>query len=348
MAKQSKYVTECRQVLEGLASKNYAPFYVLHGDEPYFASMIANYLLDHAIPESMWDFNRFLLYGRDVEPGHLADMLRRRPFASDYLLVVVREAQAISAWDPILEYMQHPVDSTIFVLNFSEKIKPGRGKGTPLQRLLDLARSRGSLHEFAPLRDYEVPAWVEQHLKGGGYSITPDAAQFIVYQMGTDLSAIANQLEKLRLTLPPDTKEIARHHLSDSIGVSREFNPFELTRAIGQGDYYEANRIASHMAANPKDNSITFILSTVHGYIARVFLFGLLVASTSRTELAARLHVHPYFLSEYEQAARLYSTERCLRIFAFLRTMDLRTKGLDAEPISLEDALRETLIRIMR
>lgn len=348
MAKQSKNSREYKQILDQLKRRDFRPVYVLHGDEPYFSDLIANYLLENVVPEEMRAFNQFLLYGRDVNIGQLVDLLSRSPINSTHLLVVVREAQDMRNLEPLAEYMQMPIESTILVLNFSAKIKPGRGKGSAMQKILSAVPKVGILAEFAELRDYEVSSWVEEYLKGRGYTITPQAAEFLVYQMGTDLSSIANQLDKLLVTLPSEEKEIRVDQLSDTIGVSRDFNPFELTRAIGQGNYYEANRIAVNMAANPKANNISLLLSTIHGYFTKVFLFGLLSGRISRQELAARLRVHPFFLNEYEQAARRYNSARCLHIFSELRALDLRTKGFGAEPITLEDALKETLTRVMR
>ena len=348
MAKQSKSVTACQDVLTQLKQGKYSPVYMLHGDEPYFCDRIANYMLDNALAPEARAFNQFALYGREVAPGQLVDSAMRSPINSERLLIVVREAQDMRNIEPLADYAEHPIPSTVLVLCYSGKIKPGRGKSSAMQRLLAAVRKQGLVFESIPLRDYEVSPWILLYAKGKGLTMAPQAAEFLVYQMGTDISAIANQLEKLAIMLPEGTNEITQQMLAEHIGVSREFNPYELTRAMGNGNFYEANRIAINMAGNPKSNNISYLLVTIHGYFTKVFLYGLLGASTPPDVLASRLGVHPYFLKEYAVAAKRYPPSRCLKIFSTLRALDLRTKGYYAEALPLEEALKETISRIMR
>ncbi|PIE84300.1 MAG: DNA polymerase III subunit delta [Bacteroidia bacterium] len=348
MAKKNETSSGYEALLKQLKKRDFRPLYLFHGDEPYFGAQATSYIMANLLREEEKAFNQFLFYGRDITGGRLVDQAQRSPMMADRSLIVVREAQEMKSIEPLADYFERPNPSTVLVLVFTREAKPGQGKKAPLRRMLDAAKAQGGLLASRRFRDYEVGPWLNQHVEGMGLSIAPDAARFVVDQMGTDLSAIANELDKLRINLPPEVTRLEMGHVADAIGVSREYNVFELTRTMGKGDYYNANRIAQNMAANPKANDITMITASIHSYFAKIFLCGVLANQLSPPELAARLKVHPFFVSEYQQATRLYPPGRCAQIFSTLRMLDMRNKGVGGAPVPLQEALKETITRIMR
>ncbi|PID90324.1 MAG: DNA polymerase III subunit delta [Bacteroidetes bacterium] len=348
MAKKNETSSTYASLMKDLKKKDFKPLYLFHGDEPYFTAQASAFILAHLLSEEEKTFNQFLFYGRDITGGRLVDQAQRSPMMADRSLIVVREAQEMKSLEPLADYFERPNPSTVLVLVFTKELKLGQGKKTPQKRMLAAAKEHGAVLVSKKFRDYEVGPWLNQHVESLGLTITPDAARFVVDQMGTDLSAIANELDKLKIGLPQEVTRLELEHVSEAIGVSREYNVFELTRTMGKGDYYNANRIAQNMAANPKANDITMITASIHSYFSKIFLCGVLANQLAPPELAARLKVHPFFVSEYQQAARIYPPQRCAQIFAVLRMLDMRNKGVGGAPVPLKEALKETLTRIMR
>ena len=348
MAKQNKTSVEAKTILKEFADRKYKPVYLLHGDENFFRDQICSYLLDNALPQEQQAFNLFQVYGRDLTGGQVADMASRVPMNAPFILIVVREAQELKALRPLAQYCLRPNPQAVVVLNYSQKYKPGQGKSSDNAMLLAAIKGSGVVFESAPLRDYEVASWVEEYVKEQGLTIAPRASQMLTYQLGTDLARVANEVKKLQIGMPPEVHDITETMVAETIGMSKEFNPFELTKAIGTGNLPEAIRIATNMAANPKGNEAPVILATLHSYFVKVFRYSVLQDKRiPEGEIASRLGVHPFFLREYAQAAARYSLAKCANIFSLLRSVDMQSKGFGAS-VPYGDMLRETIIRIMR
>jgi len=347
MAKLSKQASALQAVIAQIDSRQFKPIYLLHGDEPYFTNRIANHLVDHVLTPEQKAFNQFLLYGRDITPGQIVDLACRLPLGSDHLLVVVREAQELRNVGPLVDYLNAPVPSTILVLCFGAKMKTGHGKSSPLKQLAERAQSVGLLYESARLRDYEVAPWIDELAHQMGYSIEPQAAQLMAEQLGTDLAAVANELTKLSIGMNPEVKTITSDIVRQAIGLSKDFSVFELTKAIGAGQYAQAMRIAINLGGQREGGEPPMVIASLFGYFNRLMRLGIIHTKYPRAELASRLRVNPYFLNEYMEAMRRYPPQRCARVIRYLRIWDLRTKGVGAHDMPRVEVYKELVTLIM-
>lgn len=337
-----------KSLLQQLKKKDYKPIYLLDGEEIFFSHRIDNYIVEHALPKEAQSFNQFILYGKDTTDGAVVDTASRVPMMGDRSLVVLREMQELSSLAALADYCEHPNPETILVMSCNKTLSGGTGKNSPIKRLIAGVEKNG-VHLHSPkLRMSEVSPWINTLFKEEGLGISPEANQFIVDQKGTNLTAIANDIKKIRTGLPEGKTLVNLEDVADAIGVSREFNVFELTKAIGAGNYFKANQIAMHMSRNPKNNDIIFVTGQIHSFFTKVFLYGVLSKNTPQKEIASRIRVSATFLREYDMAARIYPPGRCARIFSILRMLDMRNKGMGGASLTLEEALKDTVLRIMR
>ncbi len=346
MAKKKSSVEAYAEIISDLKKKIYKPVYFLTGDESYFIDKIADYIADFVLEESEKAFNQSILYGKDLDAPAVINAARRFPMMADYQVIIVKEAQSIRKLEDLEIYLKAPQKSTILVICHKLKSGDSKGKSGKIHKVIALADKIGVLFESKKLYDNQIAGWITHYLAEKGISIPPVPANLLNEYLGTDLSKIANELDKLIITLPPEVKKITVEHIERNIGLSKDFNRFELTKALGERNILKVNRIADYFAKNPASNPLTLSLSAIHQYFVKVFRYHFL-KDKSNGNLAVELGVNIFFVDEYKNAARIYNPRKCVDIFSILREYDLRAKGLNNDTTEDGDLLREALYKIM-
>lgn len=327
---------EAAKIVKDVKSGQIAPIYLLMGEEPYYIDKICEYLEDNLLAEEEKGFNQTIVYGRDVSVEDVVSASRRYPMMADRQLVVVKEAQELSrTFEHFEAYAEKPTPTTVLVICYKYKSVDKRKKVTKLME------KHGVVFESKKLKDYQLPSWIERVLKGKGFGIEPKAAAMLSEFLGTDLSKVSNEMEKLTLSLPKGSV-ITSKDVLENIGVSKDYNVFELRKALGEGNKLKAYQIAKYFAENPKDNPMVVTTSLVFQFFSQLLQYH----GVKDKKLAASiLKVQPYFIKDYETAARNYPMKKVSAIVASLRQIDIKSKGVGAS-ISQADLLKEMLIGI--
>lgn len=325
-----------RDVLKDLKARKYAPVYLLQGEEEYYIDRVSDYIEQQVLSEAERSFNQTIFYGKDTDTVTIANTAKRYPMMSDYQVILVKEAQSLKKWDDMLSYIEHPLSSTILVFCYKygkldKRLKVGKA----------IAKS-GVVMDSKKLYENQVPAWISEYLLSGGFRITPKASALIAEYLGNDLAKIAGELDKLVLNLPADT-EIGVRHIEENIGISKDFNVFELNSALAKKDVLKANRIIGYFAANPRKHPMVMVIGALCGFFTKVLVYHSL-KNPSRQAVASALKVNPFFTGEYELAARNYPLPRLAFIISQLRQYDLRSKGVDSTGNVTEGELMKELV----
>ena len=334
-------------ILRDLKNKIYSPIYLLHGEEGYYIDEISNTIESSILDEMEKEFNQSVIYGRETEPLSLLSIAKRYPMMANHSVVIVKEAQDMKYFsgkekddnDPLLAYLLKPLGSTLLV--FCHKYQ----KLDQRSKLYKAFLKHGVVFESARLYDDKIPAWVSSYFQMRGYKIKPQATQLMAEYLGNDLSKIANECDKLMLNVP-QAKEIDVLQVEQNIGISKDFNVFELNNALARKQALKVFRIADYFKANPKTNPLIVTLSTLYIFFSKIFLFHTLT-DKSRQSAAAALGVHPFFMNDYESAAKNYSREKVISILSILREYDLKSKGIINSTGTEGDLLREMLYKIL-
>ena len=329
------------QILSDLKNKIYKPIYFLSGDEPYFIDLITKYIHDNILTDAEKSFNQTILYGKDTEAHTVINTAKRFPMMANYQVVIVKEAQNIKNIEELIHYANTPLKSTILVINYKYKTLDKRKK---LYKAIDKI---GILYESKKLYDNEVPAWINSYLKNKNRTIDPGAGMLLTEYLGNDLSKIANELEKLIITLPDGEYNINTSHIERNIGISKDYNNFELNKALTQKNVLKANRIVNHFSHNPKDNPFTLTISTLYHFYSKVLAYHFIKDKSNRRNIAATLKVNPYFVGDYEKAAKQYNPKKTVQIISLLREYDLKSKGFNNVSTSHGELLKELVYKIL-
>ena len=327
------------QILSDIHKKNFAPVYFLTGDEPYFIDMISDTIENEALDEADRAFNQIVLYGRDVDVETIANHARSFPMMGERMVVIVKEAQDVKNLEEFEKYLDTIPETTLLV--FAYKYKKFDKRKT-LAKKID---KKGVWFESKKLYDSNLPGWIQNYLKGEGYSITPKANQMLADYLGTDLHKIANELKKLIIALPKK-KSIDDADVERNIGISKDYNGFELQNAIGSRDVLKANRIVNYFGDNGKDNPLLVTVITLYGYFTKLIKLHT-TQDKSQGNLASVLGVNPFFVKDYLAAARNYPPATCIRCISILREFDLKTKGYESGDVSEKDLYREMIFKLM-
>lgn len=335
------------QIIADLNKKIYKPLYFLMGDESYFIDEITKNIEDNVLPAEEKAFNQTVLYGRDIELGTLLNAARRFPMMSNYNLVIVKEAQNMKGIDgtpsgvvdPFLMYCENPPKSTILVICYRDKVLDKRKK------IYKAIEANACLFESKKLYENKVGAWITSYAKSKGYSIDIKAAELMANQIGNELSKVVNELTKLFLVLPKGSN-ITLKEIEENIGISKDFNVFELQAAIGKRDFSNALLIVTHMALNPKSKSIIPLISFLYSFFSKI----LLVHSTtdkSNTGIAAAIGINPFFAKDYLDAARNFNRAQAAQVISILREYDTKSKGIDSAMVDDGELMKEMVFKIL-
>jgi DNA polymerase-3 subunit delta len=325
-------------IITELKAGKYKPVYFLMGEEPYYIDIITDYFLANVLDESEKAFNQLVLYGRDTDMGNIVTSARKFPMMASRQLIVVKEAQNLRNLEGLESYLTAPLASSILVFAYKYKKIDKRTK------LAKLLVEKSVLFESDKVREDKVPVWISSHVASSGYQIDQKAATLLVDFLGNDLGKIANELEKLILVIPQGTKQITAGLIEKNIGISKDFNNFELNRALISRDVVKANRIIRYFTSNPRNNPFVLTISSLFFYFAKVLLYHG-IPDKSKENIARELGINPYFVAEYQQAARNFSLSKTRQIISWLREYDLKAKGASAA--SEGDLLKELIYKIL-
>jgi DNA polymerase-3 subunit delta len=279
------------------------------------------------------------MYGRDSTIEDIVSAAKRYPMMAERQVLIIKEAQDLSRnIEKLVGYAENPQPTTILVLNYKYKKLDKRKK------LHKAIAKSGLVYESKKLYDNQVGDWIRRVLNGKKYQIEPKASQMLVEFLGTDLNKIANELDKLMLILPKETI-INDRHIEDNIGISKDFNNFELRKAVGEKNILKVNRIINYFTENPKNNPLVMTISLLNNYFTQLLLFHGL-KDKSKSSVSKNLGVNPYFVDEYFLAGRNYPMRKVAQVIAFLRDADVKSKGVGANQ-SHRDILKELLFKIL-
>lgn len=330
---------EVLKIVNEIKAGNIKPIYFLMGEEAYYIDKLSDYIEDKVLTEDEKGFNQTVLYGRDVTIEDIVSTAKRYPMMSERQVVIVKEAQDLSRTiDKIESYAENPMPSTVLVICYKYKTLDKRKKVTKL-----LAKN-GIVYESKKLYENQVGDWIKRVLAGKKYSIEPKANAMLVEFLGTDLSKINNELEKLQIILPKGST-ITPHHIEENIGFSKDFNIFELRKAIGDKNQLKAYTIADNFAQNPKDNPMVMTTSLVFSFFVQLLKYHGL-KDKNPNNVAKVLGVNPFFLKDYDIALKNYPMRKVSQIVSSLRDIDVKSKGVGANALPQSDLLKEMLFKI--
>jgi len=318
-------------ILKDLKQKKYKPLYLLHGEEPYYIDQVSNFVEHKLLSDAEKGFNQTVLYGKDTDIMTVLNASKRYPMMADYQVGLVKEAQDMK-WgsddadkksiNPLLSYLENPLSSTILVFCYKY------GKFDKRKKPYKAIEKSGLIFESALLYDNKVPAWIDGFIAEKGYKINQQATMMLAEYLGNDLSKIANELEKLMLNVPAG-QEITLKHIHDNIGISKEYNVFELQAALTRKDAFKTNQIINYFEANPKANPIVLVLGNLNTFFSKVLTYHY-IQDKSQQNIARELSINPFFVKDYEQAARSYNYGKTMQIISYLREYDVKSKGVDS------------------
>lgn len=316
------------------------PIYFLMGEEPYYIDKISQFIADNVLTEDEKGFNQMVLYGKDTTIDDVVANAKRFPMMAERQVVIVKEAQHLSRTiENLLSYSENPQPTTVLVICYKYKKLDKRKK------LYKAIQKTGELFESKKLYENQVADWIRKTMAGKSYQISPKSCVMLTEFLGTDLSKISNELDKLTLVVPAST-EITPELVEKHIGISKDFNNFELKKAIGERDVKKASRIIDYFSQNPKDNPFVVTISLLNTFFTQLLQYHGL-NDRSSGNVAKVLGVSPYFVNEYAIAAKNYPMKRVSGIISSLRNLDLKGKGVGASNMSQSDLLKELLAEII-
>ena len=328
------------QIVTDIKAQNIKPIYFLMGEEPYYIDKIAEYIEKNVLAEEEKGFNQMVLYGRDVSIEDIVSNAKRYPMMAEKQVVIVKEAQDLSrSIENLLPYVENPQPTTVLVICYKYKTLDKRKK------LYKAIQKTGLLFESKKLYENQIGDWIRRILSGKGYQIEPKAALMLVEFLGTDLSKINNELEKLIIVLPKETT-ITATHIEENIGISKDFNNFELRKAVGEKQLVKANQIINYFGQNPKSNPLVVTISLLNSFFTQLLIYHGL-GDKSKGNVAKALRINPYFVSDYQTAARNYPMRKVSQVISYLRDADVKSKGVGAQNLSQGDILKELLFKVM-
>jgi DNA polymerase-3 subunit delta len=328
------------EIISDLKNRIFKPVYFLAGEEPYYIDLITEYIQEKVLPEDEKAFNQIILYGDDTNIASIIDTARRFPMMASHQVLIIKEAQSLKKLDDLVIYLEKPLLSTILVFSYKYKTIDKR---TKLYKTLE---SQGVYFESARIRDYLIPAWIERYLMVKGIKTDPSASAMLTEYLGTDLHKIVNELDKLIITLPAGKPIITTALIEKNIGISKDYNNFELQKAIGEKNILKANMIVHYFANNPKDNPITLSIASLFGFFSKLLTFHYLT-DKSKNNAAAVLKINPYFVKDYENSASKYNVSKTVQIISLLRTYDMKSKGFNDPGTDPGELLKELVFRIL-
>ena len=331
---------EAKEIVNNIQKGNVSPLYFLMGEEPYYIDKISDFIAQNLLAEEEKGFNQIIMYGRDTNIDEIVSNAKRYPMMAERQVIIVKEAQDLSrSIEKLVDYAENPQATTTLVFCYKYKSLDKRKK------LSKVLKKNAVLFESKRLYENQVADWIMKTLKQRNYTISPKAAQMLVEFLGIDLGKIDNELNKLQLITPEGT-QITPELIEQNIGISKDFNNFELRKAIGMRDSLKAHRIVNYFAQNPKDNPMVVTISLLFSYFSQIMQYHGL-PDKSKANVARQLKVHPYFVGDYIAAAKNYPMKKVSQVIGLLHESDVKGKGVGAVNISHGDLLKELMVKIL-
>lgn len=333
------------QVLNDLKAGKYAPVYFLQGEEPFYIDQITDFIEANCLQEAEKGFNQTIIYGKDATMSQVVTNARRFPMMSERQVVIVKEAKDIQdigkeeGQKLLMDYLDNPVPSTVLVFAHKHKKVDGR---KPLSKAL---AKKALLLNTTKLRDYELPKWIESYVKSKGLVINYPSVQLLAEYIGTNLERLSNEISKVAINLK-EGEEINENLIQKYVGINKDYNVFELQKAISARDVIKANKIVSYFSANIRANSIIPMIALLYSYYTKLLLVHS-VKDKSDSGLSRALKVPPFVVKEYKMAAANYALTKVMQNISHLREADLKTKGVNSGAIAEEEILKELVFKLM-
>ncbi len=327
-------------IRKDILQRNFSPIYLFMGEEAYFIDQLTELLANTVLSEEEKDFNQITFYGVDSDANQIISAARRFPMMSEYQLVIVKEAQELSSFDSLELYAKNPVKSTILVINYKHKSLDKR-------KLIYKAISKnGVVLESKKLYDNQVAAFVKKYFLDRKIGIDDKSAQMLTDYIGNNLNKLIQELQKLEIALPADSRKITAEVIEKNIGISKDYNNFELLRAIQSKNILAANRIVDYFGKNPKENPIVVTISVLFNYFSNL-LECFWLSRFDEDSIAEALKTTRFFARDYLTGLKHYKPKEVMEIISTLRTFDGKSKGIDNISASQGELLRELVYRIM-
>lgn len=328
------------EIINAIKSGKVAPFYVLHGLEPYFIDVISDFIEEHLLTESERPFNQVVFYGRDVTKINIVDEARQFPMMASRRVVIIKEAQDVKDLFDLEPYLSNPSPQSVVVFCYKYKKIDKRSK------FAKVAAQNGVMFESEPIKDYNLAQWVSSYVSSKQYAIKQDGAEMIAQYLGNDLSKVINELDKIILLLPK-SGTITTQLIQEQIGISKDYNVFELQKALSSRNFEQARLIFDYFGINPKTNPAVVVISTLYGYFNKVYI-ARYHAKKSDQDLFKLLGIPTmFFLKDYREAARNYSGEHLQNLFFALREADKHSKGIGSRHGDETAIFKDLLIAFM-
>lgn len=342
MAEKKSSVT-FETIMRDLKAKKYAPVYVLMGDESYYIDRITDYIADNVLDPDDRDFNQTVVFGADTTAAQVVDMAKGYPvMPAAHRVVIVKEAQGLKSLDALERYFEKPLASTVLVIAYKNGTIDRRKK------VVGKAEAVGVVFESKKKRDYELPAFIETYLKKNHVAIDTKSAAMIAEHIGADLSRLISELDKVMISLPDDDRRVTPDVVEREIGVSKEFNIFELKTAIIERNVFKANQIVKYFDKNPKAGSLFSCLPLLYTYFQNLMVAFYAPDKNNDNNLAAFLELKSVWgLKDYRVGMCNFSAMKTLQILAKIRETDAKSKGLDSLNTSTDDLMRELIFFIL-
>ena len=330
-------------IMADLKARKFVPVYYLMGDEAYYIDKIADYIAEHVLQPEERDFNQTVLFGSDVNASQIADYARRYPMMSEYQVLIVKEAQNVKNTEALERYFKQPMATTILVMCHKNGTVDGRKK-----EYVKAIQSAGVLFESKKLRDRDLPVFIENYLSARQVSIDPKSTQMIADNIGADLSRLTSELDKVILSLPEQDRRVTPQVVEDQIGVSKEFNGFELRDAIVNRNVFKANQIIKYFDENPKAGSIYSFLPLLFNYFQNLMIAFYSPNPKSQEAVADWLEMRsPWGAKDYMTGMRNYSGMKVMQIISKIREIDAKSKGLDNPNTPPGELMKELIFYIL-
>ncbi len=327
-------------IIQNLKKKIIHPIYLLQGEEPYYIDEISNYIEKNVLTEAEKGFNQTVFYGKDSNAITIAESCLRFPMMAQKQVIIVKEAQSLAKIEVLASYAEKPLASTVLVLDYKYKNLDSRTK------LAKAIKKNGVIFTSDKIKEWKLPNWIDSYLAARDFTITPQAAQLLTSYLGADLGKVANELNKLIIAVK-NTNKITPDHIEKNIGLSKEYNLFELQNALGEKNIFKANQIVQYFGANPTTNPIQRTIPTLFGFFSNMFAYHFL-KDKSEGNVASQLGMHPFAAKNVIAAAKKFTPTKLYEIIGILREYDMKSKGFDtSSAVSTGDLQKEMIYKIL-
>ena len=331
----------CDSIMHDLKQRNYLPIYYLMGEESFYIDKISDYIAENVLTPEERDFNMTVMYGADVTGKDVVEVARRYPMMSEHQVVIVKEAQKLKGLEPLEKYVEKPLASTILV--FCHKY----GVADRRKKVYSEMAKVGVVFESKKLRDRDLIPFIGKYLQARGASIDPKSEQIIADSIGPDLNRLTSELDKVLIALPADDKRVTPEVVERQIGVSKDFNTFELRDAIVNRNVYKANQIANYFDINPKAGSFYQILPLLFNYFQNLMIAFYCPQRASQEAVAKWLDLKsPWAAKDYMTGMRNYSGMKVMQIISKIREIDAKSKGIDNPNTPSGELMKELIFFI--